>query len=315
MAPEYAACTVLLKAGNVAGMESGEYINLPSAEVYLTDTGGDRPLMILVHGLGAAHTSWMPIHDALARSFRVITPDLPGHGYSPPASHHGLELFADVITELVDRCDTTATLVGNSMGGLVSELAASRRPDLVAHLVLIAPASPPDLTRRPAHLGVAARLLVQSTPVAGTLMALGYRKSRSAEAQAMELLELVAADADQLSDTVVSKAMAMAELRRTMPWSIQAVVQSAASVRSHLIRKKRFASMIDAIEIPALILNGELDKVVEPHAIERLAAMRPDWIRMSRPDLGHVPQLEDPDWVIEQITTWTSTQEKKARAT
>src|ERR1041384_2217200 len=47
---------------------------------------GSGPPVVLVHGLGGAAGNWLRVAPALARSHRVIVPDLPGHGGSVPLS-------------------------------------------------------------------------------------------------------------------------------------------------------------------------------------------------------------------------------------
>ena len=50
---------------------------------WYVDIAGQGPDLVLLHGLGASSFSWRHNRAQLARHFRVITPDLPGHGRSP----------------------------------------------------------------------------------------------------------------------------------------------------------------------------------------------------------------------------------------
>jgi pimeloyl-ACP methyl ester carboxylesterase len=43
---------------------------------------GSGPTLLLLHGSGAATHSWRDLAPILARDFRVIAPDLPGHGFT-----------------------------------------------------------------------------------------------------------------------------------------------------------------------------------------------------------------------------------------
>jgi pimeloyl-ACP methyl ester carboxylesterase len=105
---------------------------------------------VLLHGLGASSFSWRHNRARLSRHFRVITPDLPGHGRSPAP------LNADYRTEtlvrgLADFLDwhglETVALGGNSLGGGLSLLLAGKQPARVSALVLMAPAA--AMTRIP----------------------------------------------------------------------------------------------------------------------------------------------------------------------
>jgi pimeloyl-ACP methyl ester carboxylesterase len=102
--------------------------------------GGDGPPAVLVHGLGGAATNWSCLARLLGRRFRVIVPDLPGHGRSEPLrGAHGLSSFADAVAACLDREEASeAAIVGHSLGGAVAIRLALTRPADVSALVLAA---------------------------------------------------------------------------------------------------------------------------------------------------------------------------------
>jgi pimeloyl-ACP methyl ester carboxylesterase len=105
---------------------------------------GQGPNLVLLHGLGASSFSWRHNRAHLARHFRVITPDLPGHGRSPApldGDYRVEALLRGVLNFLDWHGVTTAVLGGNSLGGGLSLLAARERPAQVTALVLLAPAA------------------------------------------------------------------------------------------------------------------------------------------------------------------------------
>jgi 3-oxoadipate enol-lactonase len=104
--------------------------------------GGAGPPLVLVHGLGGAAANWRLVAPALARSRRVILPELPGHaGSAPlPAAPH-VDALADAVLAVVDAEGAApAPWVGHSLGGLVALRAAVRRPEAVTGIVLAAAA-------------------------------------------------------------------------------------------------------------------------------------------------------------------------------
>ncbi|WP_256840505.1 alpha/beta fold hydrolase [Ornithinimicrobium faecis] len=105
----------------------------------------DGPELVLLHGLTEAGTTWPDAVDRWAADWRILAPDLRGHGDSLRFSDAQLTsvmevMVADVIALLESVCRGPALLLGHSLGGRVGVLVASRRPDLVERLVLEDPA-------------------------------------------------------------------------------------------------------------------------------------------------------------------------------
>ena len=100
--------------------------------------GGDGPPLVLVHGLGGAASNWTELAPLLQERYRLLVPDLPGHGAStalPAVS--GMEPFADRVALVAEREGMLpAPVVGHSLGGLVVLRLALRRPEAVAAVVL-----------------------------------------------------------------------------------------------------------------------------------------------------------------------------------
>ncbi|MER7278140.1 alpha/beta hydrolase [Dactylosporangium sp. NPDC000244] len=107
------------------------------------DTGGSGPAIVLVHGGGSGRGTWDAFTGELA-GWRVVAPDLRGHGESPRCAEYTLECHADDVAGLLDELDLDApVLVGHSLGAFAASLVAQRHPDRVARLVLEDPPAPP----------------------------------------------------------------------------------------------------------------------------------------------------------------------------
>src|SRR5262245_39244508 len=106
-----------------------------------------KPGLVLVHG-GAAHAQWWSfIAPLLMRHYRVVAPDLSGHGDSGWLEHYPRRVFADDIMAVIADASFVGppVLVGHSMGGLVSIVAASLHGDKLAGAVIVdAPVRKPD---------------------------------------------------------------------------------------------------------------------------------------------------------------------------
>ena len=100
--------------------------------------GGEGPPLVLVHGLGGAASNWTELAPLLRERYRLLVPDLPGHGAStalPAVS--GMEPFADRVALVAEREGMLpAPVVGHSLGGLVVLRLALRRPEAVDAVVL-----------------------------------------------------------------------------------------------------------------------------------------------------------------------------------
>jgi pimeloyl-ACP methyl ester carboxylesterase len=111
---------------------------------WYVETCGQGPDLVLLHGLGASSFSWRHNRAQLSRHFRVITPDLPGHGRSPAPleADYRLEALVQGVLDFLDwqGLDTVA-LGGNSLGGGLSLVLAREHPARVSALVLLAPAA------------------------------------------------------------------------------------------------------------------------------------------------------------------------------
>jgi pimeloyl-ACP methyl ester carboxylesterase len=101
-------------------------------------TAGAGPPLVLVHGLGGSATNWCELAPLLAPRYRILIPDLPGHGRSDPLpAVSGLDSFADrVVAVMEEEGGVPAPVVGHSLGGLVALRLALRHPQAVSALVL-----------------------------------------------------------------------------------------------------------------------------------------------------------------------------------
>jgi len=107
------------------------------AELKATEFG-KGPTIVLVHGLGGARMTWLPVARKLMGTHHVVMLDLPGHGDSPLPDPFSLEACGDDLATALAKYDAKQTvLVGLGVGGLVALEALNKKPDAVAGLVLV----------------------------------------------------------------------------------------------------------------------------------------------------------------------------------
>lgn len=121
-------------------------VELDAGEFRYSEYGDlSAPALVLLHGLPRDRSTWAGVAPELAAAgYRVIAPDLRGHGESPRTSAYSLELMRDDVLQLADRLGLDRfTLGGHSMGGNVSILFAERYPSRLNGLIVV-DVAPPD---------------------------------------------------------------------------------------------------------------------------------------------------------------------------
>ena len=133
--------------------EIGTRLRTGAFDSNVLQAGQGAPVLLL-HGSGpgvSAWANWRLVLPALARTRRVIAPDMVGFGYSerPAGIVYGMDTWVRQAIDLLDalaveRCD----LVGNSFGGALALALAIRHPHRVRRLVLMGSVGVPfEITR------------------------------------------------------------------------------------------------------------------------------------------------------------------------
>ena len=100
-----------------------------------TELGQGTPL-VFIHGLGSRKEAWVHQHP-LAKKYRLIIPDLRGHGENALEEGITVKNFAqDIITLLDELGIESAFICGLSLGGIVAQEVYKRAPERVRGLIL-----------------------------------------------------------------------------------------------------------------------------------------------------------------------------------
>ncbi|MDT8403559.1 pimeloyl-ACP methyl ester esterase BioH [Sulfuriflexus sp.] len=110
-----------------------------------SETSGEGPELILLHGWGAHSGVWTGLRELLSASFRVTCIDLPGHGHSPytASAMVSLPVLAEAVLAIAPP---RASWLGWSLGGLVAQQVALLEPGRVERMILLG--STPSFIRR-----------------------------------------------------------------------------------------------------------------------------------------------------------------------
>jgi len=109
-----------------------------SAKIAYSVKGKGRTIL-LIHGFLGAKEIWLDLESRLAKNFKVVSIDLPGHGQSDCIGYvHNMELLAECCKSLLNHLSIRkAIVVGHSLGGYVSLAFGEKFPDSVLGLMLV----------------------------------------------------------------------------------------------------------------------------------------------------------------------------------
>jgi pimeloyl-ACP methyl ester carboxylesterase len=273
--------------------------------VHVVDFGGVGPPLVLVHGLGGSYTNWMAVGGALARRGRAIAVDLLGFGRTPLAGRDpSVPGNVALVRRLLDHLGGGgATLVGNSLGGLVSLLVAADRPDVVSRLVLVDPALPRP-ARTPVDPRIATLFALYALPGVGELFMELRRVLAGPERVLVATLRLCGVDPGALPAELLDEALDLARERAGWSWSTPAFLGSARSMLRTHARRARVEEAIRRVRARTLITHGALDRLVPVAVSEAATRLQPSFRLEVMEGVGHVPMLQAPDRWLSIVDRW-----------
>lgn len=280
--------------------------------MHYLDFGGpsDAPLMILVHGLGASSLSWSDLARRMTDDYRVVAPDLVGFGHTAP-DRRGVTVpdnVAHLARFIQQVADGPVTLVGNSMGGMISVLTQDSRPELVDSLALINPALPGRLSPgalRNVDRRIALFFAAYNMPFVAQRFLADRRRRMTPARQVALLLDTICVDPTRVNPDLVSQLVDQATERRAYTWSDDAFLGAVRSIMRVLtVGRKQYLGILDGLRLPTLLVHGEQDRLVPIAAARLLVARNPHIPLVALSDVGHAPQLEVPDQLAKSLRTW-----------
>ena len=273
--------------------------------VFVAEYGERGPLMVLLHGMGASHVHWMAVGPAIGRTCRVQAVDLPGCGRTPPLGRPStLEASHRLLRRYLELLDEPAVLMGNSMGGLLAMMLAAERSSRIRGLVLVAPAVPWGLSLRGVELSVAALYSAYYWPGLGEMVRWGRRVVLGTDGAVRHTLGLCCANPARVSKAVVAAYLELAREGDRRGHEDAAYLAAIRSIWPYLMQRGRFEQMVRRIRVPVLLIQGDRDRIVPRSAVDRLAALRPDWRYQVFAGAGHAPQLEIPRRFLSVVRWW-----------
>lgn len=237
--------------------------------MFYKETGSGTPL-VLLHGYCGSHRYWDEVAPMLAETYRVITPDLRGHGESQASDGvYTMELLADDVAALLDKLGIgKAVLLGHSLGGYATLAFAQKHPDRLLAFGLLHSTSYPDGEAAKANRDKAAETIAKDgvVPFVSGLVPKLFAPERRGE-----------------SNPGVKKALDIGY--GTSP---QGAIGCALGMRDRPDR----TSVLEQAELPVLLLAGEKDEVIP--AERRFPVAKPNIAQVTLANVGHMGMMEAP---------------------
>lgn len=275
-----------------------KFIDIHGERIAYREAGDpDAPeALLLIHGMAGSSHTWRAIMPKLAKKYRVVAPDLLGHGESSkPRSDYSLGAFAVGLRDLLDELGiASATVVGQSLGGGIAMQFLYQHPDYCRRLVLI---SSGGLGQ---DVGLVLRLL--SAPGAELVMPIiapqPVLKAGNAVRSFLSARGLRSPRGAEMWSAYSS--FADGATRSAFLRTLRSVVDYRGQAVSALNRLQMRA------EMPTLAIWGEDDTIIPVDHAYAALEVRPDCRLEVLPDVGHFAHVEAPDLVAEILDEFIS---------
>ena len=255
-----------------------------TVQLYYTEAGSGLPV-VLLHGFPFDHSIWQAQQAALSQSFRVIAPDLRGHGQSPLVEDevYPMETLAGDVLALLDRLDIErAVWVGHSMGGYVTMAALRLAPERVQALGLVATHPHADSHEKRLQRQESADSAAQSgsTDTAHSMLAVLFASG----------VEGSSPLAQSVYDIMINTP------GPTMAGAMRGMAQRPDSL-----------DVLRAANLPTLVIAGAEDRVIEPAVVQNMEAQMPHARLVTIEGAGHLPMLENPEATTNALRDFLTT--------
>ncbi|KUI13760.1 alpha/beta hydrolase [Mycolicibacterium acapulense] len=278
-------------------MTEMNFLELHGDRVAYRDVGSGAEVLLLIHGMAGSSETWRAVIPQLSRRYRVIAPDLLGHGQSDkPRGDYSLGAFAVWLRDLLDELGISkATIVGQSLGGGVAMQFVYQHPDYCQRLVLISSGGlGPDVgwTLRLLSAPGAEFLLPAIAPppvlTVGNKLRNWFRTAGIQSPRGAEMWSAYSSLAD-------------AQTRHAFLRTLRSVVDYRGQAVSALNR------LHVANELPIMAIWGDEDRIIPVAHAYAAHEARPECRLEVLPGVGHFAHVERPNDVVDLLDDFIST--------
>lgn len=270
---------------------SGHFLNVNSQQIFYK-AQGDGPVLLLIHGYPTASFDWVKMWPALIQRFRCVTLDMLGFGFSTKApKKYKIKEQAEVIEALMKHLQIThAHVLSHDYGDTVAQELMARQLDgnltfRIESLQLLNGGLFPET-----HQALPIQKLLLS-PFGGLLIPF-------------------------LSENAIRKSMHNIFGPNTPPseqdindfWAL--ITESNGHKYMHLLLdymkqrkqyRERWVGALQNADVPVRLTAGMADPISGAHMVVRYKELIPKADTVELADIGHYPQIESADLVLESI--------------
>lgn len=237
------------------------------------DDYGPGPVVVLLHGFPLNRTMWKGQESSVGSVYRVIAPDLRGHGETAaPEGVYAIDDMADDVVELLDALQLREPLIlgGLSMGGYVALSAALRYPGRFRALMLMdtrAGADTPDAARN--------------------------RRAQADEVESTGKADSVFAAMLPKLFSPLTRERQPQIIERVHEMMVKTPARAVAGALRGMAARPDRTQELARLTLPTLVLVGEDDAITPPDDARNMAAALPNARLDVIPDAGHLAPLEN----------------------
>ena len=273
-------------------MSDVSYVEIHGNRLAYRDTGAGDEVVVLLHGMAGSSDTWAGIIPELAKSHRVIAPDLLGHGRSAkPRGDYSLGAFAVGLRDLLDELGIDrATVVGHSLGGGVAMQFLFQHPEYCRRLILVSSGGlGPDVGWILRLLSAPGAEFVLPVIAPKIVLNVGDRLRSWLGTVGWESLRM-----DQMWQAYSS--LSDPPTRSAFLHTLRSVVDYRGQAVSALSRLRLRS------EVPTLVIWGDHDAIIPVEHAYQVHSARPGSRLHVLAGLGHFPHVESPTDVAASIT-------------